>query len=108
MGALLSLRTYCGCFMEDQEPQTLTEKHFTEIIKQKNKLAKIGETFQIAIESNSIDQVWQHSINAIYRLTSDSLSFYQNQPVFSDGGQRSGQRLTKTGEHRDYIYDYVS
>ena len=43
MGALLSLRTYCGCFMDDQEPQTLTEKHFTEIIKQKNKLSKLGK-----------------------------------------------------------------
>ena len=28
--------------MEDQEPQTLTEKHFTEIIHQRNKLNQIG------------------------------------------------------------------
>ena len=28
--------------MEDQEPQTLTEKHFTEIIHQRNKLNQMG------------------------------------------------------------------
>ena len=43
--------------MEDQEPQTLTEKHFTEIIHQRNKLNQIGyfPYFDVNFQSFSLE-----------------------------------------------------